>query len=205
MWSKAAVVFINLDHRSDRLAAVQPMLRDALGFPQAKRLPATPLQPGAQGCTASHIRAAQQLLVRVPHTPVPYGFVFEDDFALHGSAAESQQRLDRVHERFLRDPTVMVVMLARNPVTVGPVEADGCAPVTRALTSSGYAIRHSYLPTLIASLQTAFQRALPLDVQWQALQRRGGWWSLEPPLGHQAAGFSDIEGRHVDYSVHEGR
>ena len=179
-------VYINLEHRADRRVQIEHELRQVWGLTQVVRLPATRRQPGFEGCTESHIRALQLLRAWPDVQPDDWVQVFEDDFVLWPDRPVCYP-----------DVTTEVVLWGSRVVRWGPTKGHGWREVRCSLTSSGYAVRWRYIPTLLACLREAWHYRVPLDVHWQRWQARGGW--VASPAGHQRPSYSDIEEREVAY------
>lgn len=185
-------VYINLSHRVDRRQEIENEAAKMGVF--MHRLEASRHTKGFMGCTASHIRALQQCLVRLRDG---FALVFEDDFVC---TARTNAWKERVTQFWDTHPEANVLMLSSNPYTMSLPE-DGVAKVQWALTSSGYMVRYRYVPTLIANLQQALIRHRPLDVHWHQLQKDGTWYACRPAVGKQRPSYSDIELRHTNYGV----
>lgn len=203
---------INLDKRPDRLAECRANEGQFL-YPEEfiPRLSAV-ADPnfGAVGCGKSHIAALADAFTR---TAAPYCMILEDDFDFLRPAPDlfstlAQMRSLGVHWDML--------MLAGTHVT--PLEQPAQAPfllrIFEAQSTSGYIVNRHYIPHLMncfaetvgqlerfrnAGSRYTIGNRFAIDMAWKPLQRRDHWFIANPAIGHQRAGFSDIEGKVEDY------
>ena len=74
--------------------------------------------------------------------------------------------------------------------------------IRKAQTTHGYIVRNRFLPKVLDAFQNCdlkLDYVTAIDTCWHALQRTYKWYALVPQLGVQAAGYSDIEKKKVDY------
>jgi glycosyl transferase family 25 len=157
--------------------------------------------PGSLGCTLSHIAVLEMAKAQ----GWPYVLVLEDDFCFLGEAAEVRLRLARA------------VAVPFDVICLAYVHADrrGFEKVTEDLahawflqTTSGYLVHSRFYDPLLRTFQESLQGLVrtgrapefALDRYWFRLQESHKFLCFTPRLGKQAPGFSDIEGRDVDYS-----
>jgi hypothetical protein len=192
------VAYINIDSRTDRLLNIKNSLK-LLQISDYKihRIRATVCEPPYKGCTNSHIRALQFLLVTVTDGWVG---VFEDDFQI-ANVERLYDVCKTIEKSFQEFSNMRVLMLAVNPFRVQKTKIEGVNHVQWGLSSSGYAVHTSYIATLIQSLKDSMDANIPLDVFWQETQKDGAWYCLSPPLGIQMPGYSDITQRYMDYKM----
>jgi glycosyl transferase family 25 len=197
-----AVLYINLASRSDR----RDHLLEELGrakVPENKlhRIDAIKRDPGALGCTLSHIKAFQMIL--------DHGWervlILEDDFTwMPGTDIVGHiKELSGVKKGW------DVIQISWNPS--GRMIGDGPLPwLRRAVgvrTTSGYFVRGGFVNELIENFKESavdiYKNGLSpescCDMAWQKLQHDANWYVAYPPLGYQMDGYSDVEGRDVSY------
>ena len=190
------VLYINLASRPDRDEQIRGELKKmCFSEKQIFKIYASVDEKDPfMGCTRSHKRA----LRRSYETGVFLTMVLEDDF-----------RLDMVFSRaasmirtwLAKLPNSDVLMLQCNPLRLTDSGVEGIRKVSAALSTAGYIVKSSYIPTMIDSMNHSLSRNKPLDLDFQRLQRRDQWHALQPPMGTQRASYSDIEKRFVNYGV----
>ncbi len=197
-----AVLYINLAERTDRKEHLLTELA-AGGVPAEKiwRIDAVRKDPGALGCTLSHIKAFQMIL--------NHGWdrvlILEDDFTWMPGADVSRhvEELGSLAKRW------DIMQISWNPS--GRVIGDGpLAWLRRAVgvrTTSGYFVRGAFVGELlenfkeaaVAMFKNGYSPDSCCDMNWQKLQYDSDWYVAYPPLGYQMDGWSDVEGREVSY------
>ena len=205
------IYYINLHHRGDRRLEIELELIYHDLIDQATRICAIYIPDcGRLGCTLSHIKALETFLEsekkKEKEKEAASCIVLEDDFqfctmthSLTRKAFNYIQSLDLEWD---------VIMLAANTVKIQEeVLYDSIVRCDGALSSSGYVVKRRYVPTLIKNLKECamllnISREYPaMDVHWLPLQSRDNWYILNPCLGSQRAGYSDIEKRYCNYGV----
>lgn len=197
----SAVVFINLDRRTDRLTEITGELA-RMGIEGAIRFPAVAHKVGAVGCMKSHL----EVLKMAKANNWMNVLILEDDFMFvvdkptFHTSLKIFFRLNRPYD---------VLMLSYNLRAVEPI--NGLIGYARkAFTSAGYLIHSRFYDTLISLFEENIPKleAEPhmhtkyaLDTCWFRLQATSEWLYLKKRIGIQRPGFSDIEGRVVAYGV----
>jgi len=200
-----AILYINLEHRVDRkkhiLHEINKLGKDASHI---HRIDAVKHSEGALGCSLSHIKALQYALDHPEWNTV---LILEDDFTFHSNHTdEIVKAIDELYNHSEFD----VCQLSYNPI--GKF-VDTTPPhmhikkIIQALTSSGYFITKTYIPTLIQNLiessndmQTKGRcHSNCLDVYWCSLQSRDNWFCTFPTIGYQYNNYSDIEKCYTSY------
>ena len=201
MSSIDAILYINLEHRTDRkehiLHEINKLGKDTSCI---HRIDAVKRDPGSLGCSLSHIKALQYALEHPEWNTV---LILEDDFTFHSNQSDEIVKIiDALcHSAF------DVCQLSYNP---NGEFVDTTHPhskkIIRAQTSSSYLITRAYLPTLIQNItesSTDMQirgrhHVNCLDIYWNRLQRRDHWVCPFPAIGYQYDNYSDIEQHHTD-------
>jgi len=194
MESIGRVVYINLDERVDRNQQIQQEL--ATVFPVVERFAAIKQANGAIGCTMSHIA----VLERAKAEGWPSVLIVEDDFAWRNKEAGLP-----VLERLLKKPYDVIVLTATYIHIATHTKVD--LRLQSCQTTTAYVVAAAYYDTLLANYKeglAALQaggdyRVCALDQYWKRLQVRDRWFIVQPILGIQRPGYSDIEGRVVNY------
>lgn len=186
--------YINLEHRVERKQEILSVLSE-LGVPSQKirRIPGVKDNPGFLGCAQAHLNAIR--------TAIALGArricILEDDFMNHVPADEFRSRVFQAMMH-LRDD-FDVFFLAMSPIRLSPEAIDGLHRVRGALSMSGYVVHRRYYRKLAEAFERAIHQKIPIDMITQGLQAHDAWYGFYPVIAQQRAGFSDIEGRQVDY------
>jgi hypothetical protein len=200
-----AVVYINLDKRTDRRTEIEAVL-DSLNIPAEKRhrFPAIYNGSGWVGCTQSHHAVIQMAKERGWNRV----WVLEDDWMPTVSPADLEVHFQQILGS--SGPPFDVLMVASY------VQASEAVPgwdqVRRGLniqTASSYIVAAHYYDTLLKNLGEAVSGAFRggnhwdfiNDQYWKRLQPQGQWLYFSPALGKQRPGHSDLAGRYQDYGV----
>jgi GR25 family glycosyltransferase involved in LPS biosynthesis len=192
-------LFINLQHRMDRLLAVKEQFKQ-LGV-TAKRMEAVRRTPGALGCVLSHIQCIEYALEH----DLPRVCICEDDFVV----TDSVRFLKQLSLFLTNTPTWDVLLLGSNIAPPYPNITPWSYKVVNAQTTTAYIVQAHYYNTLLSNFkESAFMlmNQMPaqksaIDIHWKRLQCTGHWFALRPLLVTQAPGYSDIEHRIVNYTT----
>lgn len=197
------ILFINLDHRTDRLTQVQNEFSSKLKIDMNKveRMPAIKHDIGAIGCALSHIKCLEIALER----KYPYVFICEDDIEF----LEPEKFLNAVNEFATAPPENWdVFIVSGNSLPPYKQFSPTCISIINCQTTTGYITHYNYYKTLIENFKegvwrlmqdTTNQRLFAIDQYWKYLQQRGTWFMIYPPCVVQRVSYSDIEKRTVDY------
>ena len=192
-------LYINLEHRTDRLTHVTKEL-EKLGI-QGERFNAIKTTVGAIGCTMSHIKCLELAKARNYETV----FICEDDIAF----LNPQVLLDSL-QKFYENKTIEwdVLLIGGNNVPPYEKTTDYCIRVSNCQTTTGYIVKQHYYDVLIQNFRESVQGLLKnptnkqqyaLDMYWKQLQRINRWYMLFPFTVVQCESYSDIEEKVVDY------
>jgi len=187
-----AVLYINLEHRTDRKVHILHELR-ALPIENIHRIDAIPMDNGALGCGLSHIKALEYALQHAWNMVL----IVEDDFTF-----TTTDKLE-----LLCGCDFDVGLLAHNNLQYSDTETASIKRVSFSQTSSAYLIKRDYMPVLLQNVRDAMEDMSKngrrhencLDVHWASLQRRDRWYALYPAIGYQYGNYSDIEHRFCEY------
>tara|TARA_B110000967_G_scaffold209388_1_gene265368 strand:+ start:1918 stop:3669 length:1752 start_codon:yes stop_codon:yes gene_type:complete len=194
------VFYINLDHRTDRRASVEKQL-DRLKW-KYQRFPAITNENGRIGCTLSHL----QLLKYAKQQNLPYIVIVEDDiiFTKPDLFTNSLTKFLETNNKY------DVLLIAGNVVPPYKKMNEYYIKVRFCQTTTGYIVQNHYYDTLINNISTGMQHLLKwpdnhvvfaIDKWWTKLQQKDNWFFITPPSVVQANDYSDIEKKHVNYSM----
>lgn len=186
------VVYINLEHRTDRKAQIEDVLKD---IPSEKviRFNAIKESHGGIGCTKSHI-AVLKMAQKEGWKNV---MIVEDD-ATWNKFEEGYPIL----QKLLENPFDVITL----GTTFAEYDKD-TYKLSSGQTTTAYIVDGSYYETLLSNYEeglagfqgTGQYHQYALDQFWKRLQVRDNWYCVIPSILVQRAGYSDIEKRVVDY------
>jgi glycosyl transferase family 25 len=192
-------LYINLDHRQDRLKHVVKELA-SLGI-TGERMKATKMENGAVGCTLSHIKCLELAKQR----EYDHVFICEDDIQFT-NVPLLVENLTKFHQH--TDIQWDVLIIGGNNCPPYTQISDYCIKVERCQTTTGYIVKKHYYDTLISNFKESVKNLLrepdnkfmyALDKYWQRLQQCGNWYMIIPLTVIQYEDYSDIEKKTVDY------
>ena len=190
MVSVEAWIYINLDSRGDRRAAVEAQLREAGVSPdRVHRIAAVQHEKGYIGCSMSHVLALELMLQK----GWARAAIVEDDFAWGINVEDALPVL----ERALAAPCDVFLLSMSSYRRVTQPREDGLVRVVQSRYTSGYVATLEYAPKLLQSFRDRVEEQAACDMVWQSLQKRDVWLGTVPPLGYQTPSYSDIEKRFV--------
>lgn len=186
------VIYINLEHRTDRRVQIETELSR---FPPEKVLRFSAIREdfGALGCTKSHIAVLEMAISQGWSNYL----VIEDD-GMWSSFDTSYPIL----ENLSKNPYDVIVLGA-----VVPVYDKLTYKLQKSQTTTSFLVNKHYYPTLLQNFKesamglfgTRTQHVYALDMYWQRLQARDNWYLVAPSLVVQRPSYSDIERKQVDY------
>jgi glycosyl transferase family 25 len=187
------VVYINLDERIDRRKHIEGQLSRAFPLERIQRFPAIKAVNGAVGCSRSHI-AVLELAKASGWTNV---LIIEDDFTWN-----NYEKGAPVLEALLTKPFDVIVLCGAY-VACDPTDYR----LKSCQTTTAYVVSQEYYDTLIANYKeglalfesTGDYPKYALDQYWKRLQTVGQWFIVRPNLGFQLPGYSNVEGKPVNY------
>jgi hypothetical protein len=194
-------VYINLEHRTDRLEHVKSEL-SKLGI-QGERVNAVKAKVGAIGCTLSHVRCIELAKQR----NYEYVFICEDDITF-----TNPELLLTQLKKFQDDDKIVWDMIIIGGNNVPPYQKvnDYCVRVFYCQTTTGYIVKNTYYDTLLKNFKESAsllmrnpteegKKKFALDIFWKRLQIQDFWFMITPPTVTQYENYSDIEERKTNY------
>jgi len=193
-------LFINLEHRTDRLEHVKLELAK-LGI-NGERVNAVKSKIGAIGCTLSHIRCLELAKQR----GYEYVFICEDDITFM-----NPELLIKNLTKFHEEDNMMWDMIIIGGNNVPPYEKidDSCVKVGSCQTTTGYLVNGHYFDKLIDNFRTGINKLIQnpqlhvlyaIDKYWFNLQKVDNWFLIIPLTVTQREDYSDIEKRATNYT-----
>lgn len=185
------VIYINLEHRSDRRQQVEEELK--IFGDRVERFNAVQKSPGYIGCSFSHIGALQY----AKRNAWKNVLIVEDDFLWTKTATGLS-----VFESLTKKP-YDVILLGGTFITSDP----NTYKLHSGQTALAYLVAEHYYDTLIANFKEGLSGLLrlndyktyALDQFWKRLQPHDNWFIVRPNLCMQRPSFSDIEQTFADY------
>jgi glycosyl transferase family 25 len=192
-------LFINLEHRKDRLEHVQSEFKK-MGI-DAERINAVKMNNGAVGCTMSHIKCLELAKQR----DYEYVFICEDDITFR-----NPELFKRNLQKFYENDDINWDLLIIGGNNVPPFQqvTEYCARVFYCQTTTGYVVKKHYYDTLLKNFRESANGLMrepnnpstyALDMYWKRLQLQDFWYMITPPTVTQYESYSDIENRNVNY------
>ena len=182
------VVYINLEHRTDRKQQIE---RELSVFPSEKVVRFNAVYEkdrGHVGCSRSHI-AVLEMAIQNKWKNI---LIVEDDMVWN----EFEKGILILKQLSTKNPDV--IMLGGYGVSM----ATGTYRLRKANTTVAYLVFDKYYQTLLSNfregallLERNYARLTPyaIDQYWHRLQERDNWYIIYPGLCYQREGYSDIE------------
>lgn len=195
------VVYINLDHRTDRREQIESELQ-RLNIAPFLRFSAIKQKQGAIGCTLSHIECLKQgIQLGADHI-----WVFEDDFRLTIEPELLQQIVYCVMET--NYDVFLPGYCIYNKFQTHSVFLNHSLfkKIKNAQCTHSYLVNKKYAPKLLQNFEkglvklvkTKYEPKYAIDQYWKKLQVNDMWISYAHGVcGVQRAGYSDIEGEEI--------
>jgi glycosyl transferase family 25 len=191
-------LFINLDHRTDRLTHIQEEF-SKLNI-TAERVPAVQMRMGNVGCTMSHMKCLQMAKER----QWSQVFICEDDITFTDPAIF----INSLSQFHLKTAGWDVLIIGGNNCPPYQKIDDFHVQVFNVQTTTGYIVKSHYYDTLIENFKEGLGKLIrepekktlfSLDIYWKSLQTKDKWFMITPLTVIQYNDYSDIEERVVDY------
>ena len=188
-------LFINLDHRQDRLEhATEEFKKMNIN---AERVDAIKKDVGAIGCTMSHIKCLEIAKKR----DYDYVFICEDDIHF-----KNPELLKQNLEKFNTNTNINwdVLIIGGNNARPYQIVEEYCSRVFYCRTTTGYIVKKHMYDTLLDNFKESVDKLIAdsskesikkhaVDMYWQRLQYQYFWYMITPPTVTQYTSYSDIE------------
>tara|TARA_Y100000389_G_scaffold183205_1_gene200463 strand:+ start:7482 stop:8180 length:699 start_codon:yes stop_codon:yes gene_type:complete len=196
------ILYINLEHRVDRKLHVENQLKQ-IGL-VGERFNAIKLKNGRVGCTMSHIKCLETAI----KNNWSHVFICEDDI-LFLKPEMFKENLNK----FLNNTSIKwdVMIVAGNNIPPYKKINNYCVKINNCQTTTGYIVKQHYFKTLLNNFREGIIKLMnnsdnhlefAIDKYWFKLQERDNWYLIIPLSVIQLDGYSDIEGKRVDYYKH---
>ena len=212
-----AILYINLEHRTDRKEHILHEIGKLCTDPsKIHRIDAVKRGIGAMGCSMSHRKALQYAQSHPEWNTV---LILEDDFTCK---YDSLTDIENAIDTFVQGTVDMDMGLLsynhhciQSRHGVNPFEMTYCPQLPPSVkrvyysqTASSYLIRKHYIPVLIQSItdslfdmiQNGRRHENCFDIYWSRIQPIGKWYAIYPSIGMQYESYSDIEHRTTNYN-----
>lgn len=202
----ANTIFINLQHRTDRLQHISEEFKkiNIGGTLNIQRFNAVKTESGNVGCTLSHIKCLE---IAKKHS-YPFVFICEDDIQFTNPTVflENLAKFYQLHKNGLEWD---VLIVGGNTCPPFQQVSDFCLRVLNVQTTTGYIVQNHYYDTLINNFKDGLQHLIrepdkkkiySIDIYWKQLQNIHNWFITIPLTVNQYHDYSDIEQRVVDYT-----
>lgn len=211
------VLYVNLAHRTDRLASItqelteNPIAKKFISPDKIHRIDACyDKNNGAIGCGKSHCKALQMALDNGWNRVM----ILEDDFIWNTDTNYVIEQFQQFSQFDSVGLSWDVLLLSTNQ-TILDIIPDNCPSfinrVCKALTTGGYIINgqcnmHKILEAFNVAINN-MESGKPrdqnaIDIHWQPLQRADKWYAFKPHnVGTQYPSYSDVLGIETNYTA----
>jgi GR25 family glycosyltransferase involved in LPS biosynthesis len=198
------IYYINLDKRKDRKNQIlQELSNMNINMTKVKRIPGVISSLSCVGCSKAHLNALKDF----EQNNYKNCLILEDDFHF---VLEKTKTFELLNDFWKGESPWDVLMISGNIRRYKPTDLSYLYKITNAQTTSGYAVNRNYLPILMKNFEDGINKyviankrtpALCIDIYWKRLQPSGNWFVINPKLGRQREGYSDIECRNTNYTA----
>ena len=200
-----AVLYLNLEHRTDRKEHVLREIHK-MGVDDSKihRINAIRAEPGILGCGQSHRNAVEYAIAHPEWNRI---LVLEDDFTFRSDSSHEIQ--EAISLLCTMTPACDVALLSHNHTNLQCVSTThpSIKKVLYSQTASSYLFTRAYAPVLLQNFNEGLTDMIRqgrkhencIDIHWTRLQPHATWYTIVPALGYQYQNYSDIEHRATNY------
>ena len=193
-------LFINLNHRTDRLEHINAEF-EKMGI-KAERVEGVQPKSPAIGCTMSHIKCLELAKMR----GYEQVFICEDDITFTNPDLFKEQI-----EKFAENDIINwdVLIISGNVAPPCQKLYEYAARVFYCQTTTGYVVKKEYYDTMLANFKEGLLHLIKnptnkfdyaIDKYWQKLQMQDYWYIITPLSVIQYDNYSDIENKDTKYS-----
>ena len=198
------IVYINLDHRTDRNEQIINEFKK-INIEKYQRFPAIKRDFGSLGCGLSHVAVLTDF---ASDDQLQIGMIIEDDAQFQ----INRQTLDTYIEEFIKDTRSVVLCLGFNARNIQPYN-NHFYRTCDTQTTSCYVIKKAFVNTLLSNLSEACDNLASIsdrshavgnysiDIYWKRLQHDHIYLIPRQRAVIQRASYSDISKCHTNYYV----
>jgi len=196
-----AILYINLEHRTDRNDHILEELAKLGDISKIHRIDAIKHTQGAIGCGLSHIKALEYALSQSEWKSV---LIVEDDFTW-----KENMDISNMINALYQTSNFDIGLLSHNPIELkcNDTTHPNIKKVLFSQTASAYVINHHYIPVLLNNMSNAVasmqvhgvKHENCIDIYWGSLQSKDNWYCIYPAIGYQYSSYSDIQGTVTNY------
>lgn len=193
-------LFINLNHRTDRLEHINAEF-EKMGI-KAERVEGVQPKSPAIGCTMSHIKCLELAKMR----GYEQVFICEDDITFTNPDLFKEQ-IEKFAENDIINWDVLIISGNNRPPCQKLYEY--AARVFYCQCCTGYVVKKEYYDTMLANFKEGLLHLIKnptnkfdyaIDKYWQKLQMQDYWYIITPLSVIQYDNYSDIEQKQVAYT-----
>jgi hypothetical protein len=197
------IIYINLDHRTDRRQEFEAEIR-RLGIPESKvvRFSAYKMNSPNAGCSLSHAKA-----LRLAHSMnLENVLICEDDFNFHDDPTILESNLQAFFQKVTQENLEWdVVQLAYGIYNVEPKD-ELLSIAQKVSNASGYLVNKHMLIPLADLIESGVEKLATTgahwlyqnDVIWCEFMKNNHWYIFNTRLGYQRPSYSDLSGSHYN-------
>jgi len=192
------IVYINLQHRTDRNQSIQKELLKCFSAENIQRFDAFKHERGAIGCTKSHI-AVLEMAIQQKWKNI---LIMEDDMVWFN---DFESRLPILKKKLQEEYDVIVLAGG------SPVYNTETLKLVKCHCTGAYIVHSNYYTILLqnfkeglAQLERYYGKTDEnnIDMYWHRLQGKDNWFFIQ--LLYNPPGFSDIQKCYVNYNKYFG-
>ena len=193
------VLYINLEHRTDRKEHIEKQL-ELIGI-TAERFNAVKTKYGAIGCSISHLKCLEY----AKQNNWSHVMILEDDILFLNPLLF----ITNFNQFIKSNIDFDVILLAGNNIPPYERIADYCVKVKTCQTTTGYIVKSHYFDIMIKNIREGVTQLLKepgnrqmyaIDRYWFRLQMQHNWYLITPLTITQREDYSDIEKQYINYN-----
>lgn len=191
------VVYINLDHRTDRKESIVNELQKVFSNDKIIRFDAVKdTTHGGIGCTKSHIDVVKMAMEQNWENVL----IVEDDMVWKNNTEEGFVTLHKLLEQ-----SYDVIVLGGQKLRFDKKDKTR---LINSLTTTAYVVSRHYYEILLNNFEEGLNKFVEtknyhlcaIDQHWNILQRQHNWKGIVPSLCLQTPSYSDIMNKSVHYT-----
>lgn len=191
--------YINLESRSDRKKHIESNILTLPFFSNLERMNAISHKEGRIGCSMSHIQCLKEL----QKLKDDYFLIIEDDLEIKSSDNFTQfiQDFEKI-----KDQDWNIIVLGGTVCHCTLSHLQNFHNLYFSYATTGYIVKKTYIPQLLENFEKSCQNLIDrfdkeyyIDVYWNKLQVKGGWYIHSKSFISQLHGYSDTENKETNF------